>query len=76
MCREVNSRPSLPARGEVLTENIMEMVGSSTVITGQGPGVFGVGQGVADEGRRHPGHRGDISRGDDLPGGPVQTVVA
>ncbi len=42
----------------------------------QGPGVRRIAQGVADEGRRHPGHRGDISRSDDLPGGAVQAVVA
>ncbi len=41
MCREVNSRPSLPPRGEVFTEKIMEMVGSSTVITGSGRGSSG-----------------------------------
>ena len=27
---------------------------------GQRPRVFGVGQGVADEGRGHPGHRGQV----------------
>ncbi len=42
----------------------------------QGPGIFGVAQGVADEGGGDPGHRGDIARGQGIPGVLIQTVEA
>ena len=39
MLREVTQRPSRPAKGEVLTEKIMEIVGSSMRRAGSGAGV-------------------------------------
>ena len=36
MLREVTNLPSLPAKGEPLTEKVMRTVGSSTVIVGRG----------------------------------------
>ena len=39
MLREVTQRPSLPAKGEVFTEKIIESVGSSMCSGGRGAGV-------------------------------------
>ena len=59
--RAVTLVPSRPAIGEVLMPSVIDIEGSSTMITGSGRGSSGIGERLADRDLGDPGH------GDDLP---------
>ena len=60
MLREVTNLPSRPAKGPLLTEKTMAMVGSSIVMSGSGCGFFERAEALAD------GDAGDAGDGDDV----------
>ncbi len=61
MFREVTQRPSRPAKGEVLTEKIIDSVGSSMRSGGQRRRGLGGGDGLADGDALEAGQGHDLA---------------
>ena len=74
MLREVTQRPSRPAKGEVLTEKTIEIVGSSMCSGGSGAGVCGRGDGLADLDALEAGEGHDLAAGGLVRLDPLEAV--